>query len=136
MSAVLASAAPSAALRVRVQVEDAERRAALESLFAAEGHLVVHEGEADIVVADAPAARALDAAREIPLELLLTPRELQVLRAMAGGLTNKLIARSLDISPHTVKFHVESLLRKLGVRTRTEAVGRAAERLRRDSFEM
>jgi hypothetical protein len=47
-------------------------------------------------------------------------------------LTNKAIARRLDISLHTVKFHVESLFRKLGARTRTEAVAKAAERRRSD----
>jgi DNA-binding NarL/FixJ family response regulator len=44
------------------------------------------------------------------------------------GLTNKAIARRLEISLHTVKFHVESLFRKLGARTRTEALAKAAER--------
>jgi DNA-binding NarL/FixJ family response regulator len=134
VSAAIA-AAPANVLRVRVQVADDARRAELERLFATQGHLIVDgDDAADIVVADAQAPRVLDAARDIPLELLLTPRELDVLRAMAHGLTNKMIARDLDISPHTVKFHVESLLRKLGVRTRTEAVGRAVERLRRDTF--
>ena len=47
--------------------------------------------------------------------------------AIGDGLTNKMIARRLDISPHTVKFHVESLLRKLGARTRAEAVAKARE---------
>lgn len=61
-------------------------------------------------------------------QTLLTPRELEVLSAIAEGLTNKLVARRLDISLHTVKFHVESLFRKLGVRTRTEALARARER--------
>ena len=61
---------------------------------------------------------------------LLTPRELEVLAALAEGMTNKAIARRLDISLHTVKFHVESLFRKLGARTRTEAVAKASERRR------
>ncbi len=51
-----------------------------------------------------------------------------MLSAVAEGLTNKSIARRLDISLHTVKFHIESLFRKLGVRTRTEAVAKASER--------
>jgi DNA-binding NarL/FixJ family response regulator len=56
---------------------------------------------------------------------LLTPRELDVLRAVSEGLTNKEIARRLDISQHTVKFHLESLMRKLGVSARAEAVAKS-----------
>ena len=70
------------------------------------------------------------AMRESEGHALLTPRELEVLAALAEGMTNKAIARRLDISLHTVKFHVESLFRKLGARTRTEAVAKAAERRR------
>jgi DNA-binding CsgD family transcriptional regulator len=70
------------------------------------------------------------AMRESEGHALLTPRELEVLTALAEGMTNKAIARRLDISLHTVKFHVESLFRKLGARTRTEAVAKAAERRR------
>ncbi len=68
--------------------------------------------------------------RESDGQALLTPRELEVLAALAEGLTNKAIARRLNISLHTVKFHVESLFRKLGARTRTEAVAKASERRR------
>jgi DNA-binding CsgD family transcriptional regulator len=57
---------------------------------------------------------------------LMTPRELEVLTAIGEGLTNKAIARQLGISLHTVKFHVESIFRKLGVRTRTGAIARAS----------
>ena len=59
------------------------------------------------------------------LERLLTPREIEVLAALGQGLTNKAIARRLDISLHTVKFHVEAIFRKLGVRTRAAAAARA-----------
>jgi len=52
----------------------------------------------------------------------LTPRELDVLRMMAEGAANKAIAWKLGISEHTVKFHVASILGKLGAGTRTEAV--------------
>lgn len=55
----------------------------------------------------------------------LTPRELEVLRLLAEGLSNKAIAHRLDISEHTVKFHVNSILGKLGAQSRTEAVMRA-----------
>ncbi len=65
---------------------------------------------------------------------LLTPREFEVLDCLAAGLTNKAIARRLDISLHTVKFHVESVFKKLGARTRTEAVANAAMRRRRETI--
>jgi DNA-binding NarL/FixJ family response regulator len=55
----------------------------------------------------------------------LTPRELEVLRLLADGLPNKTIAHRLGISEHTVKFHVNAILGKLGVESRTEAVVRA-----------
>ena len=67
---------------------------------------------------------------------LLTPRELEVLAALAEGLTNKAIARRLSISLHTVKFHIESLFRKLGARTRTEAVAKASERRRYETINL
>jgi DNA-binding NarL/FixJ family response regulator len=60
--------------------------------------------------------------------VLLTPRELDVLTAIGTGLGNKAIARELGISLHTVKFHIESLFRKLGARTRAEAVAKGLER--------
>jgi DNA-binding NarL/FixJ family response regulator len=52
----------------------------------------------------------------------LTAREAMVLRLMALGLGNKEIASRLDISEHTAKFHVSSILAKLGAASRTEAV--------------
>lgn len=54
----------------------------------------------------------------------LTPREVEVLALIGEGLGNKEIARKLDISLHTVKFHIESIFRKLQVRSRAEAVAR------------
>jgi two-component system, NarL family, response regulator YdfI len=57
----------------------------------------------------------------------LSERESLVLAAMADGLSNKQIARRLEISFHTVKFHVASILEKLEVETRTEAVIKAAQ---------
>lgn len=55
----------------------------------------------------------------------LTPRELQVLQLLAEGLPNRGIAQALGISEHTVKFHVNAILGKLGAQSRTEAVVRA-----------
>jgi DNA-binding CsgD family transcriptional regulator len=54
--------------------------------------------------------------------LALTAREREVLRMMADGDANKEIAWKLAISENTVKFHVASILAKLGAATRTEAV--------------
>ena len=67
---------------------------------------------------------------------LLTPRELDVLNAIGTGQGNKSIARELGISLHTVKFHIESLLRKLGARTRAEAVAKALERKVHDTIDL
>ncbi|HQY94057.1 response regulator transcription factor [Caldilinea sp.] len=55
----------------------------------------------------------------------LSARELEVLRHLAEGLSNKEIARALAISENTIKFHVNAILGKLGAQSRTEAVVRA-----------
>ena len=62
-----------------------------------------------------------------PIESL-TPREQEVLVMMAEGLLNKEIADRLDVSDHTVKFHVSSIMGKLGASSRTEAVTRGIRR--------
>ena len=59
----------------------------------------------------------------------LTPRERGVLDCIAQGMTNKQIARALDISPATVKAHVERIIGKLGVADRTQAAVLAAREL-------
>ena len=62
----------------------------------------------------------LEAEDELSEEI--TSRETEVLRMLAEGLVNKDIAVHLGISEHTVKFHISSILDKLGASTRTEAV--------------
>jgi two-component system, NarL family, response regulator YdfI len=58
----------------------------------------------------------------------ITSRETDVLRMLAEGLVNKDIAARLGISEHTVKFHISSILDKLGASTRTEAVTQGIRR--------
>ena len=58
----------------------------------------------------------------------LTPREREIVELLADGTSNRSIAAHLAISRHTVKFHVASILAKLGARSRTEAVARALRR--------
>ena len=53
---------------------------------------------------------------------LLTPREREILTLIGQGMSNKAIARHLGISAHTVKYHLEAVFAKLGVRSRAEAV--------------
>jgi NarL family two-component system response regulator YdfI len=59
---------------------------------------------------------------EAELSEEITSREMDVLRMIAEGFVNKDIAARLGISEHTVKFHISSILHKLGASTRTEAV--------------
>jgi two-component system, NarL family, response regulator YdfI len=85
---------------------------------AAAGLFVIHPAEVNALLPVAePAAQSLP-------ELLepLTRREREVLQMLAGGLGNKEIAARLNISDHTAKFHVASILGKLGASTRTQAV--------------
>ena len=91
-----------------------------------------HDG---LVLLSAPAAESLaavydDQALEVEDELSeeITSRETDVLRLLAEGLVNKDIATRLRISEHTVKFHISSILDKLGASTRTEAVARGIRR--------
>jgi DNA-binding NarL/FixJ family response regulator len=67
---------------------------------------------------------AVDARPASPLALddPLSPRETRVLNMLAEGLSNKIIAHQLGISEHTVKYHVASILSKLGAGSRTDAV--------------
>ena len=64
------------------------------------------------------------AEEERPFSEPLTSRERQVLSLLANGLSNKVIAALLNVSEHTIKFHIHAILGKLGVSSRTEAVSR------------
>lgn len=89
----------------------------------------VEAAAAGLVVLDTPVVEALLRGKggvsidgsDGPVESL-TPREVEVLRLLAAGLGNKEVAIRLRISEHTVKFHVASIMGKLGAASRTEAV--------------
>ena len=88
--------------------------------------------EGRTVISDALTAALADAlrdeARGAKRDLRgLTDRELGVLRCVAGGQSNKVIARNLSITEGTVKVHVKHLLKKLGFRSRVEAAVWASE---------
>jgi len=83
---------------------------------AAAGLIVVHPDCLDLALV--PPQTALPA----PPTAQITQREVEILQMLAVGLANKAIARQLQISEHTVKFHLGSIFSKLGVSSRTEAV--------------
>jgi DNA-binding CsgD family transcriptional regulator len=74
-----------------------------------------------------PRAAPFDGNPKAAEALGISPRELEVLQALAAGLANKQIARQLEVSPNTVKTHVARLFEKLGAQRRTEAIRKARE---------
>jgi DNA-binding NarL/FixJ family response regulator len=89
------------------------------ALYAAAAGLIVVPAEAIAAVVPAVSEAGVEN---------LTPREMEALEMLAEGLSNKQIAARLSISEHTAKFHVNSILNKLGAGTRTEAVMRGLRR--------
>src|SRR5438128_1516404 len=106
-------------IRVLVKASTSIARAGLESLLRAHPSFRLVPESSDGYPADGP---ALESQPDVLLIEALTPREIEVLRLLAAGLGNKEIASRLAISEHTVKFHVSSIMGKLGAASRTEAV--------------
>jgi DNA-binding NarL/FixJ family response regulator len=93
---------------------------------AAQGLITLSAEFRDHLVDASGSRRALESdAEDEPPPIELTARELQVLRLLAEGASNKSIARRLGITPHTAKFHVASIVAKLGATGRTDAVAKA-----------
>ena len=95
-------------------VDAAEIIAAIDAVMA--GLIVIHPE----LAAFNEAYRAITPLSQS--EVYLTPREIEVLQLLGTGLNNKAIAAQLQISQHTVKFHVSSIFAKLNVSSRIEAV--------------
>ena len=115
--------AEAAAIRLALKIEDealADRLAAL--LANVPGLRLVSANE----TADVALVRSNVISVPADNDVLLTPRELEVLTLLAEGMSNKAIARRLGISVHTAKFHVGTLIDKLDAVGRTDAVAHAA----------
>ncbi len=132
-------------LMLTMSRDDADLRAALRG--GAQGYLLKDMDPEDLVPALEAALRGENVVakemvgslarmvREEPAESTsqaapfaeLTAREQEILRHVAEGQSNKMIARDLNITDGTVKLHVKSILRKLGIRSRVEAAVLAVE---------
>ncbi len=123
---VLASAPLSGWGFLRPEADGTEIAAAVRA--AAAGLVVLDRSLAPGLTAGASPPAGAEGGRAIAPGDMLTAREREVLALMAHGLMNKQIAARLAISPHTVKFHVASVLAKLGAASRTEAVTLGARR--------
>jgi DNA-binding NarL/FixJ family response regulator len=134
-AAGLAQAYESATLRRTLRHERREMRRLLGWLDARSGELA--DATIAFVAHDTPSALPQPEPGDGPvrrperdrdgsavLDAVLTRREAEILRLLADGLTNRAIAAELVISGGTVKFHVNSILRKLHVANRAEAVAR------------
>ncbi|BDW81161.1 DNA-binding response regulator [Erythrobacter sp. Dej080120_24] len=97
------------------------KEAAIEELRGAIDQVMAGHSALPIELLNAAMRGNAPTPRRETLDQILTRRELEVVERIALGLTNKQIARELDISPATVKVHVERLIGKLGVADRTQA---------------
>jgi len=115
----LAAQALSAGARGALPRESGAGRLAAALRAAAQGLVILDESFAGALLRPQPPLTD-------PLVEPLTPREIEVLQLLAEGLSNKEIGSRLGISESTAKFHVNSILGKLGAQGRTDAVVRAA----------
>lgn len=99
---------------------EAEPEEIVAAIQAAHLNAVTLDGDLALDLASRVRANSVDTPAQAMGEL--TAREIEVLRMLAEGLGNKQIASRLGVTDHTIKFHISSILGKLGASTRTEAV--------------
>ena len=115
---LVGSPAERARLRARLAGQSTEIAGEFPTLAIARSSCV----DADAIV------MAPDRGEDRTLEEPMTPREIEVLELLTEGLSNKAIAARLGISDQTVKFHIASIMGKLGASNRVETVRRAVRR--------
>ena len=119
----MSKSAETGPIRLALNIEDRALADRLTALLAnVPGLQVVNASES------ADVALVLSTVVSADSDIVLTPRELEVLILLAEGMSNKAIARRLSISVHTAKFHVGALIDKLDAVGRTDAVAQAARR--------
>jgi two-component system nitrate/nitrite response regulator NarL len=125
-------------------VSDAEEEVRDAMRHGADGYLLkdmepdllitqIRDALSGVIVVSPALTRVLAQALRAPTttqEFELTDRERQVLKSIAGGNSNKMIAQKLGITEGTVKVHVKNLLHKLGLRSRVEAAVWALEHMK------
>jgi len=112
--AVLPAAADALLIAAAVRLAAAGYRISGEGRPLSDRHGDFHDGDGDLFEDE-----TLDGVSSRPS---LSPRESEVLALLAEGAPNKVIARRLNISVHTAKFHVAAILIKLGAANRTDAI--------------
>jgi DNA-binding NarL/FixJ family response regulator len=116
-------------VEVKAPYQEARARVLLAEACRALGDVESAEREADLAAACFEELGAgPDLARLRSVHDVLTPRELEVLRLVATGATNRAIAAQLVLSERTVDRHVSNMFFKLGVSTRAAATAKAFER--------
>ncbi|MDW8325695.1 MAG: response regulator transcription factor [Anaerolineales bacterium] len=126
---VLALAEPGTNARMLAALQVGARGCLPKTVGGAElAEALANVASGEIIVPPAATAALLDRLRGESAPVSLSPREADVLRGVAAGLTNKAIALKLGISEHTVKFHLSGAMTKLGAASRAEAVASALRR--------
>jgi len=126
---ILALAEPGANARMLAALQAGARGCLPKTVTGAElAEALADVAAGETIVPPAATAALLDQLRGEAASVTLSPREADVLRGVAAGLTNKAIALKLGISEHTVKFHLGGAMTKLNAASRAEAVASAIRR--------